>query len=43
MADKPAQTLSKQELENLLLKPKSTTSLASTKELTRWALRNFKA
>lgn len=43
MADKPAQTLSKQELENLLLKPKSTTSLASTKELTRWALRSFKA
>jgi len=41
MADKPAQTLSKQELDNLLLKPKAVTNLASTKEITRWALRNF--
>lgn len=43
MADKPAQTLTKQELDNLLLKPKTVTNLASTKELTRWALRNYKA
>ena len=43
MADKPAQTLSKQELDNLLLKPKTVTDLAETRVLTRWGLRNFKA
>ena len=42
MADKPSQTLTKQDLDNLLLKPKGVTDLGSTKVLSRWAVRNFK-
>ena len=36
MTDKPAQQLTKQELDNILLKPKSTTNLKSTFTLSQW-------
>lgn len=36
MTDKPAQQLTKKELDNILLKPKSTTNLKSTFTLSQW-------
>jgi hypothetical protein len=36
--DKPTETFTKTDLETILLKPKQTTSLASTKTLSAWAL-----